>query len=123
MRNLRTVLISVSIGLGLLASNNAFSDGDKKFQVSTYDAPQYKSDIAYQQTLQGDQDAFLFRFDVEGYLAAVSPDSSQSSSVTIVDTTSMQTETTLADSTPGLTLFSLISVFCIAGMNLKRRRR
>jgi hypothetical protein len=41
--------MSVLIALGLLASNNAFSDGDKKFQASTYDAPQYKSDIAYQQ--------------------------------------------------------------------------
>jgi hypothetical protein len=49
MRNFRTVLISAAIGLGLLASNNALSDGDKKFQISTYDAPQYKSDIAYQQ--------------------------------------------------------------------------
>ena len=48
MRNLKTFLISVSIALGLLASNNAFSDGEKKFQVSTYDAPQYKSKIANQ---------------------------------------------------------------------------
>lgn len=49
MRNARTVLMNVLMALGLLVSNNAFSDGDKKFQVSTYDSPQYKSDIAHQQ--------------------------------------------------------------------------
>lgn len=49
MRNVRIVLVNVLLALGLLVSNNAFPDGDKKFQVSTYDSPQYKSDIARQQ--------------------------------------------------------------------------
>jgi hypothetical protein len=44
MRNLGIVLISVLIALPV-----ALSGGDKKFQISTYDAYQYKSDIAYQQ--------------------------------------------------------------------------
>lgn len=39
------------MALGLLVSNNAFSKGDKKFQLSTYDSPQYKSDIANQQRI------------------------------------------------------------------------
>ena len=49
MGNLRIIVMSVLIAPGLLASNNAFSADDKKYQVSTYHTPQYKSDIARQQ--------------------------------------------------------------------------
>jgi hypothetical protein len=51
MRNDRAVLMNVLMVLGLLVYSNAFSGGDEKFEVSTYDSTQYKSNLAKQQRI------------------------------------------------------------------------
>ncbi|MFX0205362.1 MAG: SBBP repeat-containing protein [Candidatus Hodarchaeota archaeon] len=77
---------------------------------------------AYQQTLQGNQDAFLFRFDIEEYLTSLPPESSQMTSESAVATTSISSETTMTESTPGLTLITLISTLSLAGLSVRRKR-
>ncbi|UCG00788.1 MAG: SBBP repeat-containing protein [Candidatus Heimdallarchaeota archaeon] len=73
----------------------------------------FTTDNGYQQTLRGNQDGFLFRIDIEGYLAALPPDSSQTSSGTIKTITSViTTETTIdSETTPGFNLIIVLIVF------------
>ncbi|MFW9902814.1 MAG: SBBP repeat-containing protein [Candidatus Thorarchaeota archaeon] len=77
---------------------------------------------AYQQTLQGSQDGFLFRFDVEGYLTSLPPESSQITSESTVTKTTISSETTMTESTPGLTMITLISTLSLAGLSIRRKR-
>ena len=74
---------------------------------------------AYQQTLQGSQDGFLFRFDIEGYLTSLPPESSQKTSESTVATTSISSETTMT--TPGLTFITLILTLSLAGVSIRRK--
>jgi hypothetical protein len=77
---------------------------------------------AYQPTLQGSQDGFLFRFDIDGYLASLPPESSQMTSESTVATTSISSETTITESTPSFTLISLISMLSLIGLSTRRKQ-
>lgn len=82
---------------------------------------------AYQQTLRGTQDGFLFRFDIGGYLAAFPPESSQTASIPLIDTTSMMTtETTnIAETTTSfdtyLIIIGFLALIAIGLRNCKNR--
>lgn len=83
------------------------------------------TDNAYQQTLRGSQDGFLFRFDIDGYLSALPPQTSQPSSVTTIDTTSMITTETASDSetAPGyVILIVFLSFIAIGQRNCQKRK-
>lgn len=83
------------------------------------------TDDAYQQTLRGSQDGFLFRFDIDGYLSALPPQTSQPSSRTTIDTTSMITTETdsSSETAPGyVILFVFLSLIAIGLRNCKKRK-
>jgi hypothetical protein len=82
---------------------------------------------SYQQTNQGNRDGFLFRFDIDGYLSALHPTSSQPSSTPTSNVSSMTTTETATNSenTSGFDIYvvflALVSILTVRLRNWLKR--
>lgn len=101
---------------------NQYLTGDYLYIVGfTESVNFFTTSNAYQQTIRGNHDGFLFRFDIDGYLTALTSETSESETTPSLVLTS---ETTESETTPSFEPYIvLIGLLSTLGIKSRIRRR